>query len=319
MRIALMTEGQEGVTWQEWVALARATEDAGLDGLFRSDHYAGLSGDEDRDATDAWAVLAGLAAVTERIRLGTLVSPVTFRHPSQLAKAVATVDHISGGRIELGMGAGWNQREHEAYGFRFPPVTERFSLLEEQVEIVSRCFTEDHVSHEGAHYRLDDVRPLPHPLQSPLPLIIGGTAKPRSAALAARYATEYNTVFASPEQVRERRARLDAACREIGRDPATLAISLMTIGVVGTDEADVRSRIGSVLTTQGREGDPEGFRERHADHGLIGTGEQVRERLAEYRDAGITRVMLQHLAHRDVDMVGLLGQELVSGSAAPQG
>jgi F420-dependent oxidoreductase-like protein len=314
MRIALMIEGQEGVTWSDWVALAEAAEDGGLDGLFRSDHYAGLSGDEQREATDAWAVLAALAAVTDRIRLGTLVSPVTFRHPSQLAKVVATVDHVADGRVELGMGAGWNQREHEAYGFDFPAVEERFALLEEQVEIVQRCFREERVTHEGARYRLDDVRPLPHPLQAPPPLIIGGSAKRRSAALAARYASEYNTVFASPDQVRERRARLDAACREVGRDPATLTMSLMTVTVVGTDEADLRRRIEGLLATQGASGDPDAFRERHAGHGLVGTVDEVRDRLADYRDAGITRVMCQHLAHRDVEMVHLLGRELVGAA-----
>lgn len=312
MRIAMMIEGQEGVTWADWVAIAEAVEEAGLDGLFRSDHYAGLSGDEHRDATDAWAVLAGLAAVTDRIRLGTLVSPVTFRHPSVLAKMVATVDHISGGRVELGMGAGWNQREHEAYGFAFPELGERFDELEEQVEIVHRCFTEERVDHTGSNHRLVDVQPLPHPVQSPPPLILGGAAKPRSAALAARFAAEYNTVYASPEVAAERRGALDRACAEVGREPSSLALSLMTLAVVGGDDAEVDRRIEAVLATQGGDGDVRAFRERHADHGLIGTVDEVRDRLRAYREVGVTRVMLQHLAHQDVEMIHLIGQELAS-------
>lgn len=192
VRVSLMIEGQEGVSWEQWVALARAAEESGLEGLFRSDHYAGLMGEEARGSLDAWTQIAALAAVTERLRLGTMVSPVTFRHPSLLAKAVVTADHVSGGRVELGLGAGWNVREHAAYGFPFPDLPERLELLEEQVEIVVRSWTEEEVSFSGRHYRLDALRAEPKPVQRPRPrLIIGGAARPRTARLAARWADEY--------------------------------------------------------------------------------------------------------------------------------
>ena len=160
-----MIEGQEGVSWEEWVALARAVEDSGLEGLFRSDHYAGLMGDETRGSLDAWTTLAALGALTERIRLGSMVSPVTFRHPSLLAKAVTTADHLSGGRVELGIGAGWNVREHEAYGFPFPELPERLEWLEEQVELILRQWTEDRVTFEGRHFRTQELSAYPKPVQ----------------------------------------------------------------------------------------------------------------------------------------------------------
>jgi alkanesulfonate monooxygenase SsuD/methylene tetrahydromethanopterin reductase-like flavin-dependent oxidoreductase (luciferase family) len=181
-----MIEGQEGVSWDDWVRLARLTEEHGLEGLFRSDHYTAIIRPE-ADAHDAWATLAGLAAITERIRLGTMVSPATFRHPSVLARMAVTVDHISGGRVEVGMGSGWYEREHEAHGFPFLDGKQRFTLLAEQVEIVVRSWTEERFDHDGRAYRLRDQHALPRPLQQPHPpLILGGSVKPRFAALAAR-------------------------------------------------------------------------------------------------------------------------------------
>ena len=180
-------------------------------------------GDETRGSLDAWTQIAALAALTSRIRLGTLVSPITFRHPAVLAKAVVTADHVSGGRVELGIGAGWNVREHEAYGFRFPELPERIERLEEQLELVVRQWTENGVSHEGRHYRLDALDALPKPLQQPRPpVIVGGSAQPRTARLAARFADEYNTAFATLEQCQERRARVLQACAEAGREPTRL-------------------------------------------------------------------------------------------------
>ena len=194
MRFVLMIEGQEGVSWDDWVALARACEEHGLEGLFRSDHYQSVFDISGRGSLDAWATLAGLAAVTERIRLGTMVSPATFRRPSVLSRMVATVDHISGGRVELGLGAGWNQAEHDAHGFPFPDLDERMELLEEQLEIVHRQWTEDEFSFQGRHYRLERCRAEPKPLQQPHPpIVMGGGAGPRVARLAARWADEYNT------------------------------------------------------------------------------------------------------------------------------
>jgi F420-dependent oxidoreductase-like protein len=309
MRFALMIEGQEGVTWDEWVALARACEEHGLEGLFRSDHYQSVFESSGRGSLDAWATLAGLAAVTERIRLGTMVSPATFRRPSILARMVATVDHISGGRVELGLGAGWNQAEHDAYGFPFPAVGERMEILEEQLEIVHRQWTEDEFSFDGRHYRLERSRAEPKPVQRPRPpIVLGGAAGPRAARLAARWADEYNTIFATPEKCRERRARIVDACEREGREP--IPFSLMTACCVGRDREEALARARRRLDRTGRDGgDPAELL--GDDSTLIGTVDEVVARLGSYRDAGVERVFLQHLDHADLDMVRLIGEEIV--------
>lgn len=315
MRIALMIEGQEGVSWDQWVALAEACEQHGYDALFRSDHYRGLMGDDMRDATDAWATIAALGAVTSTLRLGTLVSPVTFRHPSVLAKMVATADHVTGGRVELGLGAAWNAPEHEAYGLPFPDLTTRFELLQEQTEIIHRQWTEDVVTFSGAHYRLDALRALPRPVQDPPPLILGGRAGPRAAALAARFADEYNSVGVGPAELPERLARLDAACEEAGRDPADLRRSVMTGCVIGATAEELKVRGAAVMARMGEDGDPAAFLEDRASRWIVGTPEQVRDRLGRLEELGIARVMLQHLVHTDLEMVALIGDELVDAAA----
>ena len=314
MRVCLMIEGQEGVTWEQWHALGREVEDSGLEGLFRSDHYAGLMGDETRGSLDAWTQIAALGALTSRIRLGTLVSPITFRHPALLAKAVATADHVSGGRVELGIGAGWNVREHEAYGFRFPDLPERLELLEEQLELVVRQWTESDVSHDGRHYRLRSLDALPKPVQRPRPpVIVGGAAKPRTARLAARYADEYNTNFATLEQCRERKARVDAACAEVGRDP--LVFSLMTGCVVAADRPELRDRVRRLMERMRVGGDPDEFVRERGDVMILGTVDEVVERCRALEAAGVERIFLQHLVHDDLEMVRLLGAEVAPALA----
>jgi F420-dependent oxidoreductase-like protein len=309
-----MIEGQEGVSWEQWVALGRACEESGLEGLFRSDHYAGLMGEETRDSLDAWTQIAALGALTQRIRLGTLVSPVTFRHPSLLAKAVTTADHVSGGRVELGIGAGWNVREHAAYGFPFPELTERLDRLEEQLELIVRQWTEERVDFDGRHYRLDGLHALPKPLQRPRPpVIVGGAGKPRTARLAARFADEYNTPFPGLEQVRERRANVDRACAEAGREP--LVFSVMTGCVVGSDRAELLHRVGRAMARLRADGDPENFVGERGDVMVLGTVDEVVARLRGLEEAGVDRVFLQHLAHDDVEMVRLLGAEVAPAVA----
>ena len=205
-----MIEGQEGVTWEDWVALASACEEHGVEALFRSDHY--VSGfDETRPALDAWTTIGGLAAHTTRLQLGTLVSPATYRHPAVLARAATTADEISGGRVTLGMGAGWMEREHAAYGFTFGTARERVANFGEQLEIVHRLLREDHVDHSGKRYRLEHAPGLHRP---GLPLLVGGSAKPGTTTPAVRFADEYNTVFASPEECRKRRAAVPGADSE---------------------------------------------------------------------------------------------------------
>jgi len=308
VRVCLMIEGQEGVSWSDWLALGQAAEESGLEGLFRSDHYSGQS-DDPRGSLDAWTQIAALAAVTDRIRLGTLVSPVTFRHPSLLAKAVATADHVSEGRVELGIGTGWMEQEHTAYGFPFPPMAERLELLEEQLEIIVRQWTEESLDFRGRHYRLDGLRSRPTPFQQPRPpVIVGGSARPRTARLAARFADEYNTVYPSDEELRERRANVLRACIDAGREPLTF--SVMTGCVVGRDTAELHERVERLLAKTGREGDPAEFVRTQRGRLVLGTVEQVRDRLRELEALGVQRIFLQHLVHEDVEMVRLLGNEV---------
>jgi alkanesulfonate monooxygenase SsuD/methylene tetrahydromethanopterin reductase-like flavin-dependent oxidoreductase (luciferase family) len=295
MRVALMIEGQEDVSWEQWLALARACEDSGIESLFRSDHYQSVFQDPKRIALDAWATISALAAVTERVRLGTLVSPVTFRRAGELAKVVATADHVSGGRVELGVGAGWNEREHEAFGFPFPELGERMGELERQLRHVRRQWAEL----------------TPRPVQDPRPpLIVGGTAGPRSCRLAALYADEYNTVFASAADCAERKTRVDDACRGEGRDP--IRFSLMTGCVVGRDRAELERRGRAVADRTGL--DPDDLL--RSARTIAGTVDEVVARIGEYAEAGVERVYLQHLDHGDLEMVELIGNEVVPAVAS---
>src|SRR5262245_16998580 len=278
-----MIEGQEGVTWDDWVRLAGLAERYGLEGLFRSDHYTAIIRPQ-ADALDAWTTLAGLAAVTERIRLGTLVSPATFRHPSLLARMAATVDHISRGRVEVGMGSGWYEREHDEHGFPFLDGKARFELFAEQVEIVVRTWTEDGFDHNGKQYELRGQTALPRPFQQPHPpLVLGGSAKPRFAALAARYANEVNTLGAPLDELRERKERLDRACAESGRDPATLAFSLMTSCFLGADRAEAVERVREFLAIRGDSADPAALLSEREDRWLAGSVDEVASRIEELR------------------------------------
>lgn len=279
-----MVEGQEGVSWEQWLALAHASEEAGLDGLFRSDHYRSIVRGDPAGSLDAWTTLAGLAARTKRLRLGTLVSPVTFRHASVLAKSVVTVDAISGGRVELGIGAGWYEAEHEAYGFPFLTGPERLAELDTQLAEIHRQWLSD-----------DEV--WPKPVQQPRPpIIVGGRALPRTVRAAVRYADEYNTVAPTVEEARERRRRVDEAAREAGRPP--LRFSMMIGCVAGRDEAEVQERLAAWRALTGGDDQPP----------LTGTIAQLVETLAAYEAAGVERAMLQHLVHEDVDMVALMGE-----------
>jgi F420-dependent oxidoreductase-like protein len=309
VRLALMIEGQEGVTWDDWVALADACESNGVEALFRSDHY--VSGfDESRPVLDAWATISGLAARTTELELGTLVSPVTFRHPAVLARSAATADEISGGRVTLGIGAGWMEREHLAYGFDFGTAADRVARLAEQVEIAHRLLHEDRVAFNGEHYSLEDAPGLRRP---DLPILVGGSAKRGTMRPAVRFADEYNTFFATVEEVRERKARLDEACEQAGRDPNTLRYSLMAPCVVAEDEASLREAARRVGERFGRSA--EDVLERYGERGPVGTVDQVVERLKEIEGIGYERVMLQHLAHDDLETVALIGSELVPAVA----
>jgi F420-dependent oxidoreductase-like protein len=307
MRVCLMIEGQEDVTWEDWLALARACEEHGVESLFRSDHYLSVEGKDRRGTLDAWATINALAAVTSTLRLGTLVSPATFRHPSELAKAVVTADHVSGGRVELGMGTGWSEPEHTAFGFPFPPLGERMAMLEEQLQVVTGHWSEGPFSFQGRHYSTRDLDALPKPVQRPRPpLIMGGSGGPRSLRLGARYCDEYNTIFKTAPELAEVRRNLDEACRAEGRDP--IPLSLMTGWIAGEDRAALLDRAGRLAELRGHDGGAESFLRELPDSWLTGTLDELAGRLEELAGAGVERVMLQHLLHRDLDAVEEIGR-----------
>jgi F420-dependent oxidoreductase-like protein len=309
VQVALMIEGQEDVTWEDWRALARACEDHGVEALFRSDHYLSVEGRGERGSLDAWATIAALAAVTTTVRLGTLVSPATFRHPSELAKVVVSADHISGGRIELGMGTGWLEAEHEAYGFPFPALAERMSMLEEQLQVVAGEWVEGPFSFEGRHYELRELDAFPKPVQRPRPnLIIGGRGGRRSLALAARFADEYNTFYKTAAECEQIRRELDLACRREGRDP--IPLSLMTGWLAGEDRAEVLERGGRLAEWRGHRGGSESFLRSVPESWLVGTLDDTVAGLRELAAAGVDRVMAQHLLHRDLGAVEQIGRRV---------
>ena len=302
MRVCLMIEGQENVAWEDWRRLAIAAETAGFEALFRSDHYTSVMGKEDRGSLDAWATICALAPITERIRLGTMVSPVTFRHPSVLAKMVVTADHASGGRVELGLGAGWQEHEHEVYGFPFRTMRWRMDVLAEQLEIIRSQWT------DGEH--------LFGPLQKPHPpLIMGGQAKARSAALAARYAAEYNVNFVGAEECARRFAAIREACEAAGRDPSTMTYSLMTGFAIGSEQADVERRAAEIVEWSDRGGADDPIAALRGMHCVVGTIPEALEQLRALEAAGVERIMLQHLAHWDLEVIDLIGREIIPALA----
>ncbi len=293
----MFTEPQQGASYDTLLAVARTAEEAGYGAFFRSDHYLAMgSGDGLPGPTDAWLTLAGLARETSSIRLGTLVTAATFRHPGPLAISVAQVDAMSGGRVEFGLGTGWFEAEHTAYGIPFPPLRERFDRLEEQLAVVSGLWRTPEgatFSFDGAHYSLVDSPALPKPVQSPLPVVVGGGGKRRTPQLAARYASEFNLPFASVADTAAQFDRVRAACREAGRDPADIVCSAALVVCVGADEAEVERRAAAI----GRE--PAELRA----NGVAGTPTEAAATLERYAEIGCQRVYLQFLDLTDLDHV----------------
>ena len=296
MLLRVFTEPQQGATYADLLAVARRAEDAGYDAFFRSDHYLAFSGDGRPGPSDAWTTLAGLARDTTRLRLGTLVSPVTFREPAVLALQVAQVDEMSGGRVELGLGAGWFEAEHTAFGLPFPGTRERFDRFEEQLEIITSLWAMpvgERYGFEGTHYRLADHPGLPKPVQTPVPVIVGGGGRKRTPELTVRYAAEFNIGFCDVDEVERRVARVREECAVQGRDPATLAISYAGTTVVGRDGAQVAARgaaIGADVAELRRDG-------------ICGTPAEVADRVGRLAAAGVDRVYTQLLDLADLDQV----------------
>ena len=309
LRFRIFVEPQEGASYDDQLVLARLAEEHGFDAFFRSDHYISFfGGDGLPGPTDAWTTLAGLARDTSTIRLGTLVSPVTFRFPGPLAIAVAQVDAMSEGRVELGLGAGWNDTEHRAYAVPFPDLGERFERFEEQLAIITGLWTThtgERFSYSGRHYEVVDSPALPKPIQSPHPpIVIGGAGTRRTPRLAAQYASEFNIMFAMPDTVPETVARLHRACEAIDRDPSTLGLSIANTLVLGRDDAEVERR----ATAIGRTAEMARF-------GFGGTASEVVDRIAAYREHGVDTVYLQCPDLRDVDQVALFAHEVAPAFA----
>ena len=307
MQLRVFTEPQQGATYDDLLAVARRAEQTGFDAFFRSDHYLAMGGDGLPGPTDAWLTLAGLARETSTIRLGTLMTAGTFRLPGPLAISVAQVDQMSGGRVELGLGAGWFAAEHQAYGIPFPSVPERFDRLTEQLEIIDGLFTTpvgQTYSFDGKHYQVQDSPALPKPAQSPRPpIIIGGKGPKRTPALAARFADEFNTPFATADAAATLIEQVRAACRQIGRTELPVFSAAVAL-CVGRDDAEVRRRAAAI----GRDVDE--LRESGA---AVGTPGEVLEVLERYQQAGASRMFLQTLDLSDLDQI-----ELVASAVAPK-
>ncbi len=303
MQLRIFTEPQQGATYDDLLAVALAAESAGFDGFFRSDHYlkmgdvSGLPG-----PTHAWVTLAGLARDTSTIRLGTLVSPVTFYQPGPLAISVAQVDQMSGGRVELGIGAGWFEAEHDAYGIPFPDLGDRMSRLEEAVEQIVGLWTTpdgETFSHDGTYHSFSESPALPKPTQGPHPpIVIGGRGKKRTPALAARFAQDFNLPFGPPEDIPPIMENVARACEAIDRDPATMTWSAAQVLCVGETDADVDRRAAAI----GREADE------MRENGVAGTLDEARAKLEALAAVGVDRVYLQVLDLSDLDHVALAGQ-----------
>lgn len=300
MDLRIFTEPQEGASYDDLLRIARATEDLGFDGFFRSDHYtAFFGGDGLPGPTDAWVTLAGLARETSRIRLGTLVTAATFRLPGPLAIAVAQVDAMSGGRIELGLGTGWHEGEHTAYGMPFPSLGERFERFEEQLQVVTGLWAADGpFSFSGRHYALRDAPALPKPVQDRLPVIVGGGGMQRTPRLAATYADEFNLPFQSVDATAAQFGRVREACALTGR---SLVLSAAQTTAVGRDDAEVRRRAEAIGMSA----------EQVREHGLGGTPAEVVDKLGRFAEAGATRVYLQLLDLHDPEHLELLAAEVM--------
>jgi F420-dependent oxidoreductase-like protein len=307
VQLRIFTEPQQGATYDDLLAVARRAEDTGFDAFFRSDHYLPMGGDGLPGPTDAWVTLAGLARETSRIRLGTLMSAATFRLPGPLAISVAQVDAMSGGRVELGIGAGWYEAEHTAYGIPFPPLGERFDRYEEQLQVITGLWSTpagQTFDFAGEHYRLSGSPALPKPVQpGGVPVVVGGRGRRRTPALAARHAAEFNVPFSSVERNAELFDGVREACADAGRDPASMVLSTALVLCVGRDEAELARRAAAI----GRDVD-----ELRA-HGAAGTPAEVVDVLGRYPEVGATRAYLQVLDLADLDHL-----DVVAAEVAPQ-
>jgi F420-dependent oxidoreductase-like protein len=303
MDFRVFVEPQQGATYGDQLAVARAAEALGYSAFFRSDHYVAMSGDGLPGPTDSWVTLGGIARETSTIRLGTMVTSATFRYPGPLAISVAQVDEMSGGRVELGLGAGWFEAEHKAYAIPFPPLGERFDRLSEQLDVITGLWTTptgETFDYSGTHYTVEDSPALPKPVQTPHPpIVIGGGGAKRTPALTAKFASEFNMPFASLDDLKTQYGRVAAALATAGRAPESLTYSAAFVVCAGRDEAEIARRADAI----GREVD-----ELRSNSPLVGTPEEIVDRLSPFAEAGVHRVYLQVLDMSDLDHLELFAE-----------
>jgi len=314
MRFSLMIEPQQGLSYEEQLRIAKLAERSGYETLFRSDHYTSFPGASGKPTTDAWTVVAGLARETSTIRLGVLVSPVTFRHPGTFAKVVTTVDEMSGGRIDVGVGAGWNEQEHRELGLAFPPINERADLMEDELALLHGLWEgPDGWTFEGHQLRVAGGAFRPKPVQQPHPpIIIGGTGSPRSIRMAVRYGTEYNMSSSDPDECAAAYARMDEECRRVGRDPKTLRRSAMVGVLIGSTAAEVERRAAAQLELVGNGSERAGeWLATRRRRWIAGTPDEARAMVVRFAAAGAERIMLQDMLPRDLEMIELAAAELI--------
>lgn len=314
MDLGVMIEGQEGLTWDRWRRIIRATEDLGFESLFRSDHFFSLSGPHNREALETFISFVLVAEESSRIKFGPLVASMTFREPSLVARMAAQIDQLSGGRFILGVGAGWNVPEHEAFGLHFPPVRERMDRLEEGIRVIRALWGPDPVSFEGRYYQLKDVECYPKPAQSPGQLLVGGSGEKRTLRIVAEHANEWNAVGQTLEGYRQKTEVLLRHCEAVGRDPSTIRRSMMTGFVIGKDEAAQRAHLAKVVETLpmlGR-GDPGEVLSGMKSRGwLVGTPDEFVQELGRRKEAGVQRLMMQHQAQEDFATLELIASEVL--------
>lgn len=313
MDLGVMIEGQEDLNWDLWRRIARATEDLGFESLWRSDHLVSFS-QRERDALEPFLSFVLVAEETERIRFGPLVCPVTFRHPSMLARMAAQIDVLSGGRFILGMGAGWNAPEHEAFGIRFPSMRERMDRLDESLRVVKALWGDGPATFDGDYYQLKEAVCFPKPAQRSLPILVGGSGEKRTLRIVAEHADEWNAAGVDLDGYRHKRAVLERHCADVGREPAEIRHSQMTSFVTGRDDAAVRAHLGrvvAVMPAYGRREPDQILEAMRAGGGLVGTPGEIVEELGRREEAGISRVMMQHLASDDFEVLELIASEVL--------
>ena len=316
MDLGVMIEGQEGLSWELWRRVARSTEDLGFESLWRSDHFFSLGGPREREALETWISFVMVAEETERLRFGPLVCPMTFRHPSLLARMAAQIDVLSGGRFVCGMGAGWNEAEHQAFGIPFPPLRERMDRLDEAIRVVKALWGDEPATFEGKHYQLKEAVCFPKPVQQPLPVLVGGGGEKRTLRIVAALADEWNFVSGGVEAYQQKRAVLERHCADVGRDPSQIRHSQMAGFVIGRDEAGVTAHAKRLVEHMPMFANTpleqllEGVKARGW---LVGTPGEIVEELGRREEAGVSRTMMQHHVQDDFEVL-----EVIAADVLPQ-